>query len=113
MPHYNGKKGNSEFGKHSTAIDGTEELIETLTKMQFKNRIKLGIIVGRKPKKPFLNCTITDTSLIFKLGANSVQTITVTVNGATTTEFYSEFTKLYGLPIRIRSLVTQKKYPAN
>jgi hypothetical protein len=103
MPHYSGKKGNSEFGQHTTAIDDTEEMIEILTQMPWQNRIKLGIIVGRRPKKPFFNCTITDTSLIFKLGGSSVQTIAVTFNGCTPVEFFEEFEKRYTKPIRLRN----------
>jgi hypothetical protein len=103
MPHYNGKMGNSEFGQHTTAIEGTELLIETLSKMQWKNRIKLGIIEGRRPKKPFLNCTITETSLIFKLGASSVQTIAVTINGTTPMTFFETFEKEFKQPMRVRT----------
>lgn len=103
MPHYNGKMGNSEFGQHTTAIEGTELLIETLSKMPWKNRIKLGIIEGRRPKKPFLNCTITETSLIFKLGASSVQTIAVTINGTTPMTFFEAFEKEFKQPMRVRT----------
>lgn len=103
MPHYNGKMGNSEFGQHTTAIEGTELLIETLSKLPWKSRVKLGIIEGRRPKKPFLNCTITETSLIFKIGASSVQTIAVTVNGITPTHFFEAFEKEFKKPIRVRS----------
>jgi hypothetical protein len=107
MPHYNGKMGNSEFGQHTTAIEGTELLIEALSKMPWKNRVKLGIIEGRRPKKPFLNCTITDTSLIFKIGASSVQTIAVTVNGITPVAFFETFEKEFKVPMRVRTNFAQ------
>jgi hypothetical protein len=102
MPHYNGKTGNSTFGQHTTAIEGTELLIETISKMPWKSRVKLGIIEGRRPKKPFLNCTITETSLIFKIGASSVQTIAVTVNGITPADFFEEFEREFKQPMRVR-----------
>jgi hypothetical protein len=107
MPHYNGKLGNSEFGQHTTAIEGTEKLIETISKLPWKSRIKLGIIIGRRPKKPFLNCTITSTSLIFKLGASSVQTIAVTINGISPIEFFEAFEKEFQEPIRVRTNLSE------
>jgi hypothetical protein len=106
MPHYNGKMGNSEFGQHTTAIEGTELLIETLSKMPWKNRIKLGIIQGRRPKQPFLNCTITESSLIFKIGASSVQTIAVTVNGIAPVDFFEAFEKQFNEPVRVRTNIS-------
>lgn len=102
MPHYNGKLGNSEFGKHTTAIDGTEELINALSKMPYKTRIKLGIITARKPAFPFINCTVTDTSLIFKIGTSSVQTIAVTMNGVTPGVFLKELQLSFTGKMRVR-----------
>jgi hypothetical protein len=102
MPHYNGRLGNSQFGKHTTAIEGTEDLIIALSKMPYKNRIKLGIITSRKPAFPFLNCTVTDTSLIFKIGTSSVQSITVTINGSTPKAFLELLQTRYTADIRVR-----------
>jgi hypothetical protein len=104
MPHYSGNIKNSTFGQHTTAIEGTEKLIETLSLMPWKNRIKLGVIEGRRPKTHFINCTITSTSLIFKIGASSVQTITVTANGCSPLEFFEYFEKQYKEPIRVRQM---------
>ena len=105
MPHYNGKLNNSVFGVHTTAIDGIEALILTISKMPYKTRIKLGEITKQKPKIPFINCTITKTSLIFKVGVTSVQIITVTVNKITPKQFIEELDKDFGQVIRIRSLL--------
>ena len=102
MPHYNGKFNNAIFGHHTTAIEGIEPLILALSKMPYKTRIKLGVISSVKPKAPFINCTVTTTSLIFKVGMTSVQTITVTVKQVTPQVFINEFVKRFDQVVRVR-----------
>jgi hypothetical protein len=105
MPHYNGKMGNSKFGKHTTYIEGLEVLVKAISKMPLKSRIKLGIIEKRKPAKPFINCTVTQTSLIFKVGITSIQTFTVTTQDITPLEFLEKFLPTFDQEIRVRSML--------
>lgn len=102
MAHYNGKIGNSTFGTHTTAINGVHELIIIISKVPYPTRIKLGIIQSRKPKKSFINCKITSTSLIFKVGADGMQEITVTVNGIEPRQLLDEIQRSSNLQMTVR-----------
>ncbi len=99
-----GKKGNSTYSSnHSTAIEGSKVFFESLSKLSFPHRVKLGKINNKdRPKSYFINCTVHKNSLEFKIGFKGVQLVTVTTS-ANQEDFLQELQKNINSPkIKVR-----------